>query len=85
MTKEDHKVATSQASRAREPASVSAVGEDKQRTARSQAEKFKDLAREVEADEDERAFDQALRQMKSLRKADVPTREPDEHDAQSTF
>jgi hypothetical protein len=29
-----------------------------------QADKFKDLAREVEADEDEEAFDRALRRMR---------------------
>lgn len=31
---------------------------------RSQADKFKDLAREVEADEDEERFDAALRRMR---------------------
>ena len=31
---------------------------------RSQSDKFKDLAREVEADEDEQAFDDKLRRMR---------------------
>ncbi len=36
---------------------------DDRPVAKSQADKFKDLAREVEADEDEQKFDEALRRM----------------------
>ena len=37
---------------------------------KSQSDKFKELAREVEADEDEKAFDEKVRRMKQRKKID---------------
>lgn len=44
------------------------------KTQRPQSEKFKDLAREVEADEDEATFDAKLRKMRDAKPA------PKEHE-----
>lgn len=39
---------------------------------KSQSDKFKDLAREVEADEDEAAFDAKLRKMRERKPVEQP-------------
>ena len=46
---------------------------------KSQSDKFKDLAREVEADEDEAAFDRALRKMR-----DAPQDQSDKNTSETS-
>ena len=45
---------------------------------KTQSDKFKDLAREVEADEDEQTFDRALRKMRDAPAGDPTTPSPKE-------
>ena len=56
----------------KEAAELKAIGERH----KSQSDKFRDLAREVEADEDEKAFDEKLRRMRE-RKAAEPEEDTD--------
>lgn len=46
-------------------------------SSKKQSDKFKDLAREVDADEDEKAFDEKLRRMKG-RKDDAKRNDKDQ-------